>query len=51
MVIHRTLKLKDPSGSGLINGKGEGTLDPNGSAIRAEVAAMMMRFHQSLANN
>ncbi|MGE4484350.1 MAG: S-layer homology domain-containing protein, partial [Oscillospiraceae bacterium] len=30
--------------NGLINGKGDGILDPTGTATRAEIAAMLMRF-------
>lgn len=30
---------------GIINGKGASTFDPNGSALREEAAAMMMRLH------
>lgn len=33
-------------GSGLISGKGDGILDPGGSATRAESAAILMRFCQ-----
>ncbi len=33
-------------GSGLISGKGDGILDPGGSATRAEAAAILMRFCQ-----
>ena len=35
-------------GSGLITGKGEGILDPGGSATRAQVAAILMRFCQNM---
>ncbi|MCD8049107.1 MAG: S-layer homology domain-containing protein [Clostridia bacterium] len=31
-------------GTGLVNGKGNNTLDPQGGATRAETAAMLMRF-------
>ncbi|MEG2000003.1 MAG: S-layer homology domain-containing protein [Evtepia sp.] len=31
-------------GAGILNGRTDGTLDPKGSATRAEVAAMMQRF-------
>ena len=31
-------------GSGLLTGKGGGVLDPTGSATRAEVATIFMRF-------
>ena len=31
-------------GSGLINGKGEGSLEPGSNATRAEVATMLMRL-------
>ena len=31
-------------GVGLISGKGDGVLDPLGSATRAEVAAILQRF-------
>lgn len=30
--------------NGIINGKGNGILDPQGKATRAEVAAMLMRY-------
>lgn len=33
-------------GNGLISGKGDGILDPGGSATRAEAAAILMRFCQ-----
>ena len=32
------------SASGLINGRPDGCLDPQGGATRAETAAMLMRF-------
>ncbi len=31
----------------LINGKGNGVLDPDGTATRAEVAALLMRYTQA----
>ena len=31
-------------GAGIISGKEDGILDPAGSALRAEVAQMMMKF-------
>ena len=34
--------------NGLINGKGDGTLDPSGSATRAEMAAILTRFVKTL---
>jgi hypothetical protein len=34
-------------GAGLISGKGNGTLDPTGTATRAEIAAILMRFSQN----
>ena len=34
---------------GILSGKGEGLLDPKGTASRAETAAMLMRFCQSIA--
>ena len=37
-------------GSGLISGKGNGVLDPQGTATRAEVAAILARFCQNTAN-
>lgn len=37
------------NGCGLINGKSGGVLDPQGSAIRAEAAAILMRFCENLA--
>lgn len=36
-------------GTGLINGVGENTLDPQGSATRAQVATILMRFCQFFA--
>lgn len=36
-------------GSGLINGKGGGVLDPQGSATRAEVSAILARFCEAYA--
>jgi hypothetical protein len=33
---------------GIINGKGDGILDPKGLATRAEVAQMMMNFISAL---
>ena len=37
------------NGSGLINGKSGGVLDPQGHATRAEAAAILMRFCENLA--
>ena len=37
-------------GNGLISGKGNGVLDPQGTATRAEVAAILARFCQNTAN-
>ena len=39
------------NGSGLITGKSETTLDPKGSATRAEAATVLMRFHSSLTKS
>ncbi len=36
--------MKWAVGSGLMNGKGDGILDPQGTATRAEIAAMLHRF-------
>lgn len=36
-------------GEGFISGKGNGVLDPGGEATRAEVAAILMRFIEALA--
>lgn len=36
-------------GSGVINGKGSGILDPLGTATRAEVAQMFMNFLENIA--
>lgn len=36
--------------TGLMNGMGDNTLNPGGSATRAEAAAILMRFCQSFAN-
>ena len=35
--------------AGLINGKGNGILDPKGSATRAEVSAILSRFCENIA--
>ena len=35
-------------GAGIINGDGEGSLAPQGEATRAQVAAMLMRFIESV---
>ncbi len=37
------------NGEGLINGKGEGVLDPQGPAVRAQVAAILQRFCEKFA--
>ena len=37
------------AGQGLISGTSRGTLDPAGGASRAQAAAILMRFCQSLA--
>lgn len=36
--------------TGLLNGKGDGTLDPKGTATRAEMAAIFTRFMQNFQN-
>ena len=36
-------------GAGIINGTSDTTLDPKGSATRAQVAAMLMRFCENIA--
>lgn len=36
-------------GIGLINGKGNGNLDPTGTATRAEIAAILQRLIESNA--
>ena len=36
-------------GQGIMNGKGNNTLDPQGTATRAEVAKMLLNFDQMLA--
>jgi len=36
-------------GEGLINGVGEGTLNPKGTATRAQVATILMRFCENVA--
>lgn len=36
-------------GAGLLNGKGNGILDPQGSATRAEIATVMERFCENVA--
>lgn len=35
---------------GLVTGKGDGILDPKGKAVRAEIAAILMRFCSNLEN-
>ncbi len=37
-------------GSGIVGGRGDGTLDPHGKATRAELAAMLMRFIKTFAS-
>jgi len=41
--------LKWAVGAGLINGKGDGILDPGGSATRAEAATLIQKFMQNFA--
>jgi hypothetical protein len=38
-------------GSGLINGRPDNTLDPEGKIIRAEAAAILQRFYEKFNNN
>ena len=42
--------MKWANGSGIVNGKGNGILDPKGNATRAEVAAMVERLVAILVN-
>lgn len=37
--------------AGIINGRDDGTLDPTGTATRAEVAQILMNFHTSIVNH
>ena len=37
------------NGKGLINGNADGTLAPNGTAIRGEAASIMAKFDQNVA--
>ncbi|MFC5404680.1 S-layer homology domain-containing protein [Cohnella soli] len=39
-----TVSMKWAIGKGIISGKGNGLLDPSGTATRAEIAAILMRF-------
>ena len=39
------------NGNELINGHDDGTLDPQGIAIRAQAASILMRFDQNLVKN
>lgn len=41
--------LQWANAEGLINGKGNGVLDPKGQATRAEAAAILMRFNEDVA--
>jgi len=41
--------LQWANAEGLINGKGNGVLDPRGQATRAEAAAILMRFCEDIA--
>ena len=41
--------LQWANAEGLINGKGNGVLDPKGQATRAEAAAILMRFNEVVA--
>ena len=41
--------LQWANAEGLINGKGDGVLDPRGQASRAEAAAILMRFIEDVA--
>ena len=41
--------LQWANAEGLINGKGDGVLDPKGQATRAEAAAILMRFNEVVA--
>ncbi len=36
-------------GAGLINGMGDGTLNPGGGTTRAQIAALIMRFCERVA--
>ena len=40
--------MKWAVGSGMIGGKGDGVLDPSGSATRAEIATILMRFIENI---
>lgn len=37
--------------AGVLNGRDDGTLDPTGTATRAEVAQILMNFHTAVANH
>ena len=39
------------NGNALINGHDDGTLDPQGIAIRAQAASILMRFDQNVVEN
>ena len=39
------------NGSGLINGHDDGTIDPQGTTIRAQAASILMNFDQNVAEN
>ena len=41
--------MKALVGAGIINGKGEGIIDPSGTATRAEIATMLHRFNEIIA--
>lgn len=46
-----TASLSWAVGSGLISGKGNGILDPKGSATRAEAAAILQRYIENISKN
>ncbi len=46
--MKRNARLKWANGNKLINSHDDGTLEPGGTATRAQAASILMRFYQNV---